>query len=145
MNMTAQDMVNYVAASTQLINDCQTLLKKQASEIDTLKKSASANKPAEAAVESKHIELDGNMLMKTASVVHSIYGNPSTVTPEQIASYWRENPNTLLDTLHKFAAAQVERVANGEHIGSTRQEPVRKKATAEPVLNADLAFWKKYE
>ena len=133
--MTVQDMVNYVAASAQVIDSYQNAIRKIASENASLKKSASAPKTV----------LDEDILMKTANDMHTIYGKPSTATPEQIAAYWRANPNAMLSSLNKLASAQLERVVNGEHIGATRQEPQRKKASAEKPLNADEALWAKYK
>lgn len=135
MNMTAQDLVNYVVASAQLVGDCREKLRKQASTIAQLK--------------GAKVALDENKLLKAANDMHTIYGKPSSVSPEQIAAYWRENPNTLLDTFRKLAAAQLEHSVNGEHIGSARQEVSHQKvATANTVAGsgdpATDAFWSIY-
>ena len=139
--MTAQDMVNYVVASAQLVDACQQKLHKQASEIEQLKAEKLDKKASS-------ITLDENKLMKAANDMHTIYGKPSQITPEQIASYWRSNPNTMLDTMQKLAAVQLERTVNGEHIGSARQEaPHQKKATAVVGSGEDAAtaaLWSKY-
>lgn len=147
--MTVQDMVNYVAASAQVIDSYQNAIRKLASENESLKKAASAPQPVAEAPKAEEpapkTVLDEDMLMKTANDMHTIYGKPSTATPEQIAAYWRENPNAMLSSLNKLASAQLERVVNGEHIGATRQEPQRKKASAEKPLTADEALWAKYK
>lgn len=139
--MTAQDIVNYVVTSAQLVDACHEKLQKQASEIAQLKQ---LGKKASA------FSLDENKLMKAANDMHTIYGKPSSVTPEKIAEYWRQNPNTLLDTFCKLASAQMEHSVNGEHIGSARQEvPHQKKAAASVVTGtedaATAAFWSNYK
>lgn len=139
--MTAQDIINYAAASAQLVDTCRSTIRKLASEVKQLKQlkqnnAAPAPAPAPA--------LDEALLMKAANDMHTIYGKPSNVTPEQIASYWRSNPNTMLSTMAKLASANLERVVAGEHIGTTRQEPQRKKATADAPQDATMKFWGKY-
>lgn len=155
--MTAQDMLNYVVASAQFVDTCHQKLQKQASELEQLKsekaeltkklealpKEASAPAPAPEA-----IVFDETKLMKAANDMHTIHGKPSSVSPEQIAEYWRKNPNTLLDTFCKLASAQMEHSVNGEHIGSARKETLhQKKAAAVAGFGEDAAtaaLWAKY-
>lgn len=121
--MVKQDIVNFVNATDQIIGAYQNALRKSAS-------APSAKKFASAA------------LLKVANDVHTLYGKPSNIQPEQLVEHWQSNPDSLVGTLQKMASAQLAHVASGNHLGAPSERVEERKA--EVVVDADDAFKGKY-
>ena len=117
-----QDIITYVTKAEQTINAYQT----------ALRKAASANT----------VKFDESSLLKVASDIHTLYGKPSNIKPEQLAAHWKSDPNSLVGTLQKMASAQLASVASGNHLGAPSNHEVTE--VKADVLDADAAFREKY-
>lgn len=125
--MVKQDLINFVASTERVINSYKNALSKAAS--------AGQPKPAPS--------FDGAALLKVASDVHTLYGKPSNIKPEQLVEHWQANPNALVGTLQKMASAQLAHVASGNHLGAP-SERIEERKEEQIDLDADDAFKNKY-
>lgn len=131
--MVKQDIVNFVNEAEKVIGAYQ----------DALRKAASA--PAVEAAPAPIVEdkkFDSAALLKVANDIHTLYGKPSNIQPEQLVEHWQSNPDSLVGTLQKMASAQLAHVASGNHLGAPSERVEERKA--EVVVDADDAFKGKY-
>lgn len=135
--MVKQDIINYVANAEQVIDSLQNALRKLASEKAELEGKLKLSKEASAPM-----QFDEAALRKVANDIHTLYGKPSNVRPEQLMEHWQANPNALVGTLQKMATAQLASVASGNHLGSPTEHKVIEER--ETTLDADDAFRGKY-
>lgn len=126
--MVKQDIVNFVNEAEKVIGAYQNALRKSA---------AATQAPV---VNEK--KFDSAALLKVANDVHTLYGKPSNIQPEQLVEHWQSNPDSLVGTLQKMASAQLAHVASGNHLGAPSERVEEKKA--EVVVDADDAFKGKY-
>lgn len=142
-----QEFIKKFASDAALVVDsCIDVINRQAAEIEKLKgmrqeASAEVKEVIKEVVKEVEIELDEAKLNKAACALHTMHGNPSTCTPEQIAQYWKSNPNSMLGLIEKMASATVEKAANVDF-----GKVVEKKASADVVVTqvkdaAAAAFW----
>jgi hypothetical protein len=125
--MVKQDLINFVASTERVIASYREALRKSASE--------SQDKP--------EMRFDDVALLKVASDVHTLYGKPSNIKPEQLVEHWQANPNSLVGTLQKMASAQLAHVASGNHLGAP-SERIEGRKEDQIDLDADDAFKNKY-
>lgn len=126
--MVKQDIVNFVNEAEKVIGAYQNALRKSA-----------AAAPAPVVNENK---FDSAALLKVANDIHTLYGKPSNIQPEQLVEHWQSNPDSLVGTLQKMASAQLAHVASGNHLGAPSERVEERKA--EVVVDADDAFKGKY-
>lgn len=144
-----QEFIKKFASDAALVVDsCIDVINRQAAEIEKLKgmrqeASAEVKEVIKEVVKEVKIELDETKLNKAASALHTMHGNPSTCTPEQIAQYWKSNPDSMLGLIEKMASATIEKATNTE---AEFGKVVEKKASADVVVTpakdaAAAAFW----
>lgn len=129
--MVKQDLINFVTSAERVINSYK----------NALSKAASAEQPTPAPAPEP--SFDGAALLKVASDVHTLYGKPSNIKPEQLVEHWQANPNALVGTLQKMASAQLAHVASGNHLGAP-SERIEEHKEDKVDLDADDAFKNKY-
>lgn len=128
----------FASDACQVIEACQECIGELKAENEQLK---AMNKQASVKVVEKAIAFDEDLLHKTASAVHALYGSPAHISPETLADAWKSKPELMLSAINKFASELASRAAvRGESLG----ESVSKKASAPQSQNADDALRSKY-
>lgn len=135
--MVKQDIINYVANAEQVIDSLQNALRKSASEKAELESQLKLSKEASAPM-----QFDDAALRKVANDIHTLYGKPSNVSPDQIIEHWKANPNAIVGSLQKMATAQLASVASGNHLGAPTEHEVEEEKVT--TLDADDVFKGKY-
>lgn len=137
--MVKQDIIDYVANAEQMIDYYQQALRKTASANAELRKTLAMSKSASAS----SFRFNGAELLKVANDVHTLYGKPSNIRPEQLVEHWQTNPDALVGTLQKMASAQLAHVASGNHIGAPSDHD-NQPTQQETAIDADDVFKGKY-
>lgn len=135
--MVKQDIINYVTNAEQVIDSLQNALRKSASEKAELESQLKLSKEASAPM-----QFDDAALRKVANDIHTLYGKPSNVSPDQIIEHWKANPNAIVGSLQKMATAQLASVASGNHLGAPADHEVEEEKVT--TLDADDVFKGKY-
>lgn len=123
----ASDAAGVITDALSMISARDTMIQKQASEIASLK--ADREEMLKKASEPS-INVDKDLLRKTASAVYACSGEPGKVSVDLIENVWKKNPNAILTTLHKIASAQLASMVSGVKIGQLQENTVQKKASA---------------
>lgn len=123
--MTPKDISEFAAAAVAVVKQTQDMLHKEANANAELRKQLS---------QGRSTPLERGKLLKAASAVLTVYGNPSTISADQMADFWEKDPNNMVNTIQKLASARIEQqTLSGDHLG----KPVHKQSSAESGVSAD--------